>query len=312
MKVFKFYETYYVKSLLMIFKDDTCKERLSKIVHICINIYQEIINDENNKKLVPYYSKEILEILEKFKNITYYSEFKEIENECKIKSAITHISIEKEIKIKTEDNYLVNYYNSLSFEEILFALDQNTYTIKNLGYMTNAQYEKEIKALLLTKFVTLKILCFKKLNLHKLEEIINEAETYVKLAGLEPKKNKWIYTLYDNKITIEQKIYEQREINRSKMEEWQNDIDGNNDEENIEFFENIYSNYMTDKLKKKLDGKTPKNLYYSPIEDDKQKLKRSMSLVIDAIPEEDCREIKDKKNMFKKILNKICKFLKIK
>ena len=78
MNLFKSCGTYYLKSLLKIFKDDTCIERISQIVYNCIKIYKDILSDENNNKLALYYTKEILELTEKFKKSIFSSSLKKL------------------------------------------------------------------------------------------------------------------------------------------------------------------------------------------------------------------------------------------
>lgn len=320
MNLFKSYGTNYIKSLLMIFKDVTDSKRISEIVYICIKIFQDIINSESYNKTALYYTNEILELIEIFKNSIYSSslksKFEQIEKECQLKKLISiPISTEENIKVNTEDDYLNKLYESFSLEQALFAMDQNTYTIENLGTKTNSKYEQGIRALLLTKLITLQLLFLKRPNLLKLYKMIKEAIECIKSAGLKPYNNKWINTLYINKTKIEKLEKENKQKGKQKgkkkIEEWQTDIKGDNDEENKKFLEHIQNNYFNDKFNEKLKGKTVRDLYDSNDENDKSKLKRCMSMAIDNCS----REEPEKKSIFgrfKMFINNIFKKFKLK
>ena len=310
MNLFKSCGTYYLKSLLMIFKDDTCIERISQIVYNCIKIYKDILSDENNNKLALYYIKEILELTEKFKKSIFSSslklEFEIIENDCKIKSTTqVPILIERDIKEKTQIDFLVEYYKSLSFEEVLSSFYQNSYTIQNLGHFSNGIYEKEIRALVYTRYITLELLFIKMPDLSNLKEMCKESIEYIKSAGLSKRNNKWIYTLLNNKIKIEKLISENERKNIKKMNKWRKEINGKNDKENIEFLEYIHSNYYTEEFKKMIDINRVKEMYESKNKDDKKKLRRTMSFAVDHIPGNDKPETKNLIGKFKEFLNVI-------
>jgi len=292
MNLFKSYGTNYIKSLLMIFKDDTFNERISEIVYICIKIYQDILNNEAYNKSALYYTNEILELIETFKNSIYSSSlkstFNQIEKECQLKKLSSiPISTEENIKVNTEDDYLNKLYESFSLEQALFAMDQNTYTIENLGTKTNSKYEQGIRALLLTRLITLQLLFLKSPNLLKLNKMIKEAIECINSVGLKPYNNKWINTLYINKTKIEKLIKENKQKGKKKIEDWQTDIMGDNDEQNKKFLVHIQTNYFNEKFNEKLKGKTVKDLYDSNDINDKIRLKRSMSMAIDNCSKEE-------------------------
>ena len=314
MNLFKVSGANYIKSLLMIFKDDTCIERISKIVHICIKIFQDILNDPNYKNLTMHYAKEILGLLQKFKSSIYSStlksKFEQIENECTLKSIPIPISIEENIKENSEDDYLIKLYNTFTIEQALFALDQNTYTIQNLGAITDNSKEQAFRALLLTRVITLELLFLKKPEFQKLYKMTIEAIKLVNSLGLEPRKNKWIFTLYNNEKKIKKKLNEDEEKNKSKLESWTENVKGDNDEQNIRYLEFIQTNCYSEKFEKSLKGKTVKYLYKSKNKKDKETLRRSMSFAIEKIPGKEKPETKGIIGKFKLFLNKIFKFLK--
>lgn len=68
MEIFKNDEPYYLKSLVLIFKDDNYANRISQIVYHCINLYLEYLQNSKNKKFSSYYYNEILDLIKIFGN----------------------------------------------------------------------------------------------------------------------------------------------------------------------------------------------------------------------------------------------------
>ena len=67
MTLFKSSDAFYLKSLVKIFKDDKCENRISHIVYICINLYLESLKNGKNRKFSAFYYNESLELINFFK-----------------------------------------------------------------------------------------------------------------------------------------------------------------------------------------------------------------------------------------------------
>ena len=299
MELFKNDEAYYLKRLVLIFKDDKYENRIFEIVYHCINLYFEYINNSKNKKISSSYYNDALDLIkifkEKIKTSNLENKLISIEKKCKIEK--DKIIIENEEKDK-------NTMKNLTNDEAMSAIDQYTYIIEEIGSPneTTSKREKVLRAYILQKLVYLEFNVLKYKDLKKLKDMAEEALSLCDQCNLTKETDSWVGNLLDMKNNISKKLEEKEknecnEINRTLSQIMIKEIDGNDDEENIEFLK-LFDN----ELIKGDDNKgNIEKLYYDT---NAEKLINKRLAVINKIPEQKV-EIKEKKNWVKKILNKI-------
>lgn len=292
----------YLTTLAKIFKNDKYEQRLAGIIYICVNLYIESLKDEKNRKFSAYYYNECLDLITTFRNQINKSDLKEkfdeIEKTCVKEREKIIVENEAKSKKNEEDNFKV-----FTPEEALYAIDNYSYIIDMSGSPTSPK-EKAIRAYLITKLVHLEINHFKILDYNKMEKMVNEAAALINECQLSIKTDPWIETLLNSQNIIKQKLGENKQNNISRLNSFCKEIDGNNDNDNIEFFEFINSNLIADsKKEKKLDD--IKNLYNT----EPKKLLDNAKKIVKKFPEND-GEIKKKKNWIMVKLNKIEVYLK--
>ena len=306
MEIFKNDEPYYLKSLVLIFKDDNYANRISQIVYHCINLYLEYLQNSKNKKFSSYYYNEILDLIKIFGNIIKESNLKnkflDIEKNCKIEK--DRILIENENKKKSN-------IKNLSNEEVLSAIDQYTYVIENYGSPkeNTSIKEKELRAYLLAKLVHYELNFLNYKDLKKLKKMTEESLSLADECNLTHETDPWVHNLIEMKEKITKKINEQEKNDSDKISNLLNqmmtkDINGKNDSENIEFLKLLDSELI--KLKK--DNKNKDNIE-EMYKNDPEKLINKRLSIVNKIPEEK-EEVKKKKGKIKTVLNKIKNFFK--
>jgi hypothetical protein len=68
MDIFKNDESYYLKSLILIFKDDNYENRISQVVYYCINLYMQYLKNLKNIKISSCYYNDALDLIDIFRN----------------------------------------------------------------------------------------------------------------------------------------------------------------------------------------------------------------------------------------------------
>ena len=287
----------YLTILAKIFKKDKYEQRLAGIIYICINLYIESLKDEKNKKFSAYYYNECLDLITAFRDQINKSDLKEKFNEIE-KTCLRErekIIIENKEKLK---NIKGDNFKIISAEEALYAIDNYSYVIDMSANPTSPK-EKALRAYMITKLVHLEINHFKILDYNKMEKMVNEAEALVNECGLTIETDPWIETLLNSKTIIKQKLGEKKQNMITRLNSFSKEIDGDNDKDNIEFFEFINSNLIDDSKKdKKLDDIN--NLYNT----EPKKLLDNAKKIVRKFPEND-GEVKKKKNWLMVKLNKI-------
>ena len=298
MDIFKNDEAYYLKTLVLVFKDDKYENRISQIVYHCINLYMDYLKQSKNIKFYSYYYNVALELIEIFRKKINESnlknEFIVLEKNCKIEK--DKILIEKEEKNK-------NLIKNITNEEALSAIDQYTYVIENYGTPNENTpiKEKEIRAYLLSKIVNLELNFLNYKDFKKLKKMTEEALSLADECGLTNESDSWVTNLIEMKEEISKKINEEENIESDKINNTLNqmmkkDINGNDDEENIEFLKMIDT-----KLGK---GNSNKESITEMYNNDPEKLLRLSLSIVKEIPEEK-EEVKEKKSWIKMKINKI-------
>lgn len=304
MDIFKNDESYYLKSLVLIFKDDNYENRISQVVYYCINLYMQYLKNLKNIKISSCYYSDALDLIDIFRNkidkSNLKSQFVTLEKNCKIGRDKLLIEIESK-------NNVVK--NNLSNEEVLSAIDQYSYVIENYGTPNEntPQKEKELRAYLLAKLVHFEFNFLNIKDLQKLKRMTEEALLLAEQCNLTQETDSWVKNLIEMKEKISKLIEERgnNEINniRNSLKNVKNkDIKGDDDKENIEFLKMFDSEFMKEN---KLD-KTIENMY----KEDPEKLINRRLSIISKLPDSGDHEVKEKKNWFKKQLNKIKNFFK--
>ena len=304
MDIFKNDESYYLKSLVLIFKDDNYENRISQVVYYCINLYMQYLKNLKNIKISSCYYSDALDLIDIFRNkidkSNLKSQFVTLEKNCKIERDKLLIEIENKNNVVKKN---------LSNEEILSAIDQYSYVIENYGTPNEntPKKEKELRAYLLAKLVYFE---FNFLNIKdpkKLKRMTEEALLLAEQCNLTQETDSWVKNLIEMNEKISKLIEEggKNEINniRNSLKNVNNkDIKGDDDKENIEFLKMFDSVFMKEN---KLD-KTIENMY----KEDPEKLINRRLSIINKLPDSGDSEVKEKKNWFKKQLNKIKNFFR--
>ena len=304
MDIFKKDESYYLKSLVLIFKDDKYTERISQIVYYCINLYMEYLHSVKNKKISSSYYNDALDLINIFRNKINDSNLKNqfitLENNCKIEK--DKILIENENRSQVEQKKLSN-------EEVLSAIDQYTYVIENYGTPNEntPQKEKEFRAYILARLVHLEFNFLNLKDLEKLKKMTEESLLLADQCNLTPKTDPWVKNLIEMKEKISKLIDEhgkneaknmRNSLDKLKVKE----IKGDDDKENIEFLKLLDLELMK-------ESKGDNSIESSYKEDPEKLINRRIS-VVNKLQESGSNEIKEKKSWLKKQLNKIKNFFK--
>ena len=286
----------YLSTLLKIFEKDKYEKRLSHIIYICINLYIDSLKDEKNKKFSSYYYNECLDIIRKFRNQINNSDlkekFNEIEKICLIEKE--KIVIENQTKSKNSNNN----FKVLTPDQALYAIDNYSYIVENT-WKPSSKKEKAVRAFVITKLVHLELNYFQILDYEKLERMVNEAANLVNECQLSIETDSWIETLLESQSIIKQKLSDKKYDISSRLNSFSKEINGDNDNENIEFFEFINSNLIDDGKKDK-KSEDIKDLYNT----EPQKLLAKAKKIISKFPDNE-GEVKKKKNWFLTKINKI-------
>ena len=304
MDIFKNDESYYLKSLVLIFKDDNYENRISQVVYYCINLYMQYLKNLKNIKISSCYYNDALDLIDIFRNkidkSDLKSQFVTLEKNCKIGRDKLLIEVESKNNVVKKN---------LSNEEILSAIDQYSYVIENYGTPNEntPKKEKELRAYLLAKLVHFEFNFLNIKDLQKLKRMTEEALLLAEQCNLTQETDSWVKNLIEMKEKISKLIEERgkNEINniRNSLKQVKNeDIKGDDDKENIEFLKMLDSELMKEN---KLD-KTIENMY----KEDPEKLINRRLSIISKLPDSGDHEVKEKKNWFKKQLNKIKNFFK--
>lgn len=294
MEIFKDGDPFYLKSLTLIFKDDKYKERLAEIVYYCIFLINGNIKTQNiNKIFISYYYDEILELMDIFKKLMENSKFKDIFK-----------SLRKELMFEREKLKFKFWTKDLTLDEAISALDQVTYIIENISFSKSKKslsYEKSFRAFFITKLICLELTYFQNNDLNhfkKLKERAEEALKFVKDCKLE---DAWTKNLWDAHKSISQKIEEKekealnslRNSYKYMSENRINEIDGKNDDKNIEFFEFLFKKVF------KNSNVNIRNLYYNNKNNLKIMALRGINKLADSTKEEKEFKIRVKTNFHK-------------
>ena len=304
MDIFKNDESYYLKSLVLIFKDDNYENRISQVVYYCINLYMQYLKNLKNIKISSCYYNDALDLIDIFRNkidkSDLKSQFVTLEKNCKIGRDKLLIEVESKNNVVKKN---------LSNEEILSAIDQYSYVIENYGTPNEntPKKEKELRAYLLAKLVHFEFNFLNIKDLQKLKRMTEEALLLAEQCNLTQETDSWVKNLIEMKEKISKLIEERgkNEINniRNSLKQVKNeDIKGDDDKENIEFLKMLDSELMKEN---KLD-KTIENMY----KEDPEKLINRRLSIISKLPDSGDNEVKEKKHWFKKQLNKIKNFFK--
>ena len=253
MEIFKNDETFYIKSLVLIFKEDKYEDRISEIIYHCINIFMENINTSENKKYFSSYFNESLELIrnfrEKLEKSKLKEEFESLKQKCILGKDL--IIIEKKEKIKDNWNF-----KELTLDEAMISIDQYLYTIQNFETAGDkiSFLEKSIKALIITKLLVLELTFLEVIKLEELNKMAKQALNLINETGLNEKTDPWIAHLINSSKIISEKIKEKEEknmyIRKSLSLVFEININGDDDEKNIEFFELINDNMISENKKK--------------------------------------------------------------
>lgn len=305
MEIFKDGDPFYLKSLILIFKDDKYEKRLAEIVYYCISLINANIKTKNiNKIFISYYYDEILELMDTFKKLM--DTFKKLMENSKFKDIFK--SLRKELIFEREKLKFKFWPKDLTLDEAISALDQVTYIIENISFSKSkksSSYEKSFRAFFITKLLCLELTYFQNNDLNylkDLEKLVEEALKYIKDCKLE---DAWTEKLWDAHKSISQKIEEKekealnslRNSYKYMSENRINEIDGKNDDKNIEFFEHLFKDVF------KNNNINIRNLYYNNKNDLKFKTMRAINRLTDSKKEE-----KEYKSMVKTNFNKIEKY----
>ena len=304
MDIFKNDESYYLKSLVLIFKDDNYENRISQVVYYCINLYMQYLKNLKNIKISSCYYNDALDLIDIFRNkidkSDLKSQFVTLEKNCKIGRDKLLIEVESKNNVVKKN---------LSNEEILSAIDQYSYVIENYGTPNEntPKKEKELRAYLLAKLVYFEFNFLNIKDLQKLKRMAEEALLLAEQCNLTQETDSWVKNLIEMNEKISKLIEEggKNEINniRNSLKNVNNkDIKGDDDKENIEFLKMFDSEFMKEN---KLD-KTIENMY----KEDPEKLINRRLSIINKLPDSGDSEVKEKKNWFKKQLNKIKNFFR--
>jgi len=299
MDIFKNDESYYLKSLVLIFKDDNYENRISQVVYYCINLYMQYLKNLKNIKISSCYYNDALDLIDIFRNkidkSNLKSQFVTLEKNCKIERDKLLIEIESKNNVVKKN---------LSNEEILSAIDQYSYVIENYGTPNEntPKKEKELRAYLLAKLVHFEFNFLNIKDLQKLKRMAEEALLLAEQCNLTQETDFWVKNLIEMKEKISKLIEERgkNEINniRNSLKQVKNeDIKGDDDKENIEFLKMFDSEFMKEN---KLD-KTIENMY----KEDPEKLINRRLSIINKLPDSGDHEVKEIKNWLIKKLNKI-------
>lgn len=303
MSSFKGADTYYLKSLVKIFKDDKYINRIANIVYICINLYIESLKTGNNKKFSAFYYNESLDLInlfrEQIKKSDLKKKFEELEKLCILERE--KIIIEEQTKQKSINNNNPSL-KELTIEQAISAIDQYSYTIDQAG-KPKCQKEKEFKAYLIAKLVHLEINYFNIVDYKKIDNMIKEALDYI--DNLKEEENPWIKLLFDCKNIVDRKINENNDDHIRRLSSFNLEIDGTNDDDNIKCIEFINNDLISDDKKKGKKDESVKDLY----DNDPEKLLKNCKKIVNQIPEDNTK-IKEKKNWFMKNINKIYEKIK--
>ena len=286
----------YLTSLAKIFKDDKYFNRLSHILFICVNLYIDSLNDEKNKKFSSFYYNECLELIRSFREQINASDlrtkFDEIEKKCLIER--DKIIVENQTKSTNNQQNI----KQITRDEAIYAIDNYSYIIEISGIPNEntSPKEKSVRAFMITKLVHLELNFLEIINYEKMEEMVNQAAKLVNECGLLIETDPWIETLFESQKIISQKLSEKKQDHLSRLNSFSKDIDGNNDNDNIEFFEFINSTLKTDNKQGK-DLEDIKFLYNN----DPGKLVKRVQKIANAFPD-NTGEVKKKKHW---ILTKI-------
>ena len=299
MDIFKNDESYYLKSLVLIFKDDNYENRISQVVYYCINLYMQYLKNLKNIKISSCYYNDALDLIDIFRNkidkSDLKSQFVTLEKNCKIGRDKLLIEVESKNNVVKKN---------LSNEEILSAIDQYSYVIENYGTPNEntPKKEKELRAYLLAKLVHFEFNFLNIKDLQKLKRMAEEALLLAEQCNLTQETDSWVKNLIEMKEKISKLIEERgkNEINniRNSLKQVKNeDIKGDDDKENIEFLKMLDSELMKEN---KLD-KTIENMY----KEDPEKLINRRLSIISKLPDSGDHEVKEIKNWLIKKLNKI-------
>lgn len=297
--IFKNDETFYIKTLVLIFKDDNYANRISEIVYYSINLYMDYIKNPKNKKFSLYYYIEALDLITIFRN-------KIIESNLKFKFNIleTNCKIERDKLLIQKEEKNINLKKNLNHEEVLSAIDQYTYIIEKYGVPdeNSPTKEKELRSYLLAKLVNLEFNFLKIKDLKKLKKMSEESLSLAEKCNLTCETDSWVRNISEIKEKIIKLIDEQEKselnnnINNSLNQMISKDINGNDDKENIDFLKYFDSEFMKDNQNKE----NVEEMYKT----DGEKLINRRLSIVRKIPDVN-EEIKKKKNKIKIILNKI-------
>jgi len=251
MSLFKDADAYYLKALVIIFKDDTYINRIANIIYICINLYIESLKIGKNKKFSAFYYNESLDLINLFRDQIKKSElkkkFEELEKLCILERE--KIIIEEQTKQKNGNNNNPSL-KELTIEQAISAIDQYSYTIDQAGE-PKCQKEKEFKAYLIAKLAHLEINYFNIVDYKKIDKMIKEALCYIDESKLKTEENPWINLLFDCKKIVDRKINENNDGHVRRLSSFNIELDGNNDEDNIKCIEFINNDLISDEKKKK-------------------------------------------------------------
>ena len=273
--IFKNDQPFYIKTLIFIFKDNNLEKRVVEIIKYSIELIEKYINNISEikkKKFIIYYYDDILDIINNFNeqiNSSSYKEyFETIKSKCKT-------SKEKKKQIQ-------NWDKKVSLGNAIFEIDHLNNTIENFKYSqskTSKMYEKSFRAYHLTRLSYLDLRYFSNCDLKTLEEYMNEAQSLVEECNL---NDDWIKYLEKNKEIIEKKKKEEKIENSIRIKNYQDkikeiknkEINGEDDEENIKFFEFIFANEI-----EKKEEVNVKDLYAS----NKHKLTKIAKMIVDKL-----------------------------
>ena len=300
MEIFKDGDPFYLKSLVLIFKDDKYKERLEEIVYYCIFLINDNIKTQSiNKEFISYYYDEILELMDIFKKLMEKSKFKEKFN-----------SLRNELIFEREKLKFKFWPKDLTLDEAISAIDQVAYIIENFSYSISrksSSYEKSFRSYFITKLICLELTYFKNNDLNYLIYLKKLAEEALKLIKECKMEDAWIENLWDSHKSISQKIEEKEKeaLNSLKnsitsmSQKKMNEIDGSNDDKNIEYFEFLFKEVF----KNNNNNKNIKDLYTN----DKKQLKKITMRCINKLPDTK-KEEKEFKSLVHTNFNKIEKY----
>ena len=276
MDLFKDEEPFYLITLVKIFKDD--KERISKIIEHCRNLLLKFMNSSEKKSISNCYINEIYNFLQIFVEKVDEKEKEEL------------IKFKENLKLTIE---LQQFQKNTKQDpdEALSVIDNLNYIFSNTNVDEKSAHEKELRALLITKLLFYELNYLKNWDLNKLHILGQEAKEYIHDCNI---TKYWTTTLNKSLQDIERKIKEKTNNLRKPISHLKKEINGDNDNENIQFLIGINKDYGN------LDGKTVKEMY---LQDPRRLVLKTQKIL--QIP---CDEAQKEDSLIKiKTLNKINK-----